>query len=93
MNDKRLQKIFMNYGMDAQLEKAIEELDELKTEIGMYLGSKLNKKELTEEIADVFNMILQIVWALDAEDEVRECMDFKIKRTLAEIEAEKGIRK
>ena len=66
MNDKRLQKIFMNYGMDAQLEKAIEELDELKTEIGMYLGSKLNKKELTEEIADVFNMILQIVWALDA---------------------------
>lgn len=72
-----------HYGLDAQLEKTLEELDELKEAI--------NRRQfegdggIYEEIADVYNMLDQLVYLTDSEDLVQDIAEQKMRRTVRHI--------
>lgn len=70
-----------HYGMQLQTVVAIEEMAELQKELTKFLRGRGNKKALTEEVADVLIMIMQIkiMYALQ-NDEIKEIVDFKINR-------------
>lgn len=70
-----------NYGPRLQTVVAIEELSELQKELTKFLRGGGNKKNLTEEMADVLIMVtqLQLIYHVGDED-IREVMDYKLKR-------------
>ena len=80
-----------HWGKAAQLEKALEELDELKDEIYRDLiEGQVDRKGLLEEMADVHNMLIQLRMIYDiSRDEVEVVMDIKMKRTMKRIAEEK----
>lgn len=84
------QAVINHFGEVAQMEKACEEMDELKKEIWNYMEhSKDNRKERLTEMADVMNMLvqLQIIWGFTG-DELSLEMDRKMQRTFTRIEKE-----
>lgn len=80
-----LKKAIEHYGIDPQLNKAIEELSEL---IGAIC--KINRKDgmlsLISEIADVKIMVTQLEMIFGCDKEVKVAMDKKLKRLLKRIE-------
>lgn len=89
MNHKLL-TIANHYGLKAQLEKTIEELHEVETEINVALYNDcVNKNELAEEIADVYNMLEQLEFLLGIKSSVTGQRNYKIDRTLRRIAEEK----
>lgn len=66
---------------------AIEELSELQKELSKFIRGKGNRDNLIEEVADVLIMItqIQIMFALP-DDEIKEVVDFKIKRLKERME-------
>lgn len=79
------QKIIRHYGYDNQLGKLVEELRELEQVI-LYESSNL--EHLKEEIADVENLLEQIVDYQGWNDEIEEIKEFKIRRQIGRIENE-----
>ena len=84
-------KALLHFGIDAQIDKAIEELDELKEALINYKADKTNKKKIEhvkEESADAENMIRQIDSYLKfAEAEKAFAMHNKMIRTMIRIES------
>ena len=82
-------KIIKHYGAENQLNKAIEELGELSVELMRYKLGNGNKEALTGEIADVLNMINQVVSIYEIDfDQVTKIMGEKTERQIKRIESE-----
>lgn len=104
MTDERIKAIFDHYKEDSQLEKSIEELDELKEAIDALL--ELNKlthsrklafyrsnreyfvDHIAEEIADVKIMLDQLEYGLKIEQRTADWREMKLKRQLERIRNE-----
>jgi len=90
--NKELKHIAEHYGIDAQLEKTKEELNELVEEVEKFQQFKKNYVlyRMIDEIADVENMIDQLKLLLKIAAEVDEVKEYKIARQLKRI-SEEGI--
>lgn len=104
MTDERIKTIFDHYKEDSQLEKSIEELDELKEAIAALL--ELNKlthsrklafyrsnreyfvDHIAEEIADVRIMLDQLEYGLRIEQRSADWREMKLNRQLERIKNE-----
>lgn len=104
MTDTRIEKIFFHYGQEGQLEKMIEEANELKeaTRDLLYLikayqgldrGERIAqaKRHLAEEITDVRIMAEQLEFGFDLFDECAKQMEFKLDRQIGRIKNELAI--
>lgn len=79
--DKTLIAAIEKYGVDSQLNIAIEEMSELIKEICKNKRGNENKKEIVEEIADVYIMLEQLRFIFNInDDEIISMKDKKIKR-------------
>ena len=92
---KRIKKIVDALNSKGQIIKSIEELSELSKELCKYLIADSQKGEgvytnkatskakmnITEEMADVFIMLQQLLLIFENEKEVQEMIDKKIERT------------
>jgi hypothetical protein len=79
-----------HWGETAQMEKAIEELDELKAELWEYMNSGRNYNKVLAEMADVCNMLVQLQLMLGIHgDDLAAVMDAKMERTMERIDKEK----
>lgn len=79
------QKIIRHYGYQHQLVKLVEETRELE-EVILYETN--NEEHLIEEIADVLNLIEQIIIHKKWSSKIQEVKEFKIKRQIGRIENE-----
>lgn len=87
-------KIIEHYGVRNQLKKLSEEVYELQEAVieeDLLCGvNGCNNKNITEEIADVFVILRQLVMQFDiAENDIEDMADYKVKRTLERIKKEK----
>lgn len=98
-DNKQLREIADYYGMELQTEKLIEECAELCAAAARLSQSNTlclcDTKRLDalydnffEEMADVLNVIEQLVYLCEAEDTVNRIQQEKIERTLRKIRAE-----
>lgn len=90
MTEQLAIKIIDHYGQENQIIKCVEELSELSQNLCKYLGSdKIDLALITEELADVENMLdqLKIIFNLDAEL-IEKLRIFKLNRTIERIESE-----
>lgn len=86
MNEK-LEVIISHYGELHQIKKAIEELDELKEA----LRDNHAVEHITEEIADVFVMLCQLMTIYDIDaDLIDDIMKHKIDRTIDRMQVERN---
>jgi len=60
VDDDIVRKSIEYYGMDLQLNVAIEEMSELTKEICKHIRGKENRAEIVEEMADVFIMLANL---------------------------------
>ena len=86
-------KIIEHYGVRKQLKKLSEEVYELQEAVieeDLLCGvNGCNNEHITEEIADVFVILRQLVMQFDiAENDIEDMADYKVKRTLERIEKE-----
>ena len=92
--DKKL-KIIEHYGEDHQRYKAAEELSELQTLIlqDANQNGKVPLSRIIEEIADVYVMLSQLktIYCIDSRD-IDPVIDWKVERTLRQIEGEQNDR-
>ena len=70
----------MRFGKKNQMIVAIEELSELMKEITKHLRGRDNKAEISEEMADVYIMLEQLIMIFDNDGEIRAQMRKKMKR-------------
>lgn len=105
MTDERIKTIFDHYGEESQLEKSLEELDELEDVISKLLTLekcavskkmafyKSNRESLidhiAEEIADVRIMLDQLCYGLKIEQRAEDWREMKLIRQMKRI-AEKN---
>ena len=75
-----LQDAIRHYGKEHQLNVAIEKMSELIKEICKYKRYYVNRKEITEEMADVYVMLWQMELIFANTDEVCKVMNEKIRR-------------
>ena len=68
------------YGNNHQITVAIEELSELTKELCKYIRYANNIDNISEEIADVYIMLEQLLIIFDNEDKVIEWVEKKIER-------------
>lgn len=78
------------YGKDSQMLIAIEEMSELTKELCKNKRGYERKKEISEEIADVKIMLVQLTALFGIEKEVDDMVDYKIRRQLRRMEQERG---
>lgn len=104
MTDERIKTIFDHYKEDSQLEKSVEELDELKEAINKliehnkfpyskkwaYYRSNRNAfiDHIAEEIADVRIMLDQLEYGLKIEQRCTDWREMKLNRQIARIKIE-----
>ena len=90
--NKQIKYIANHYGLEKQLVKSLEELDELKEEIKSYIQDPDDYLlyRLADEMADAEIMISQLKILLNLSDAVEEVKENKIARQLGRIEAEKS---
>lgn len=79
---RHLDSIVKHYGINNQLEKAIEELYELIDEIRLENDAAFSLEGIIDEIADVEVMINQLKIIFDCFGEVEERIEYKINRQL-----------
>lgn len=103
--DTRIKTIWTHYGQFNQLEKTIEELDELKAEVVKFLHfvkstdnrftavarskSDFLKDKVAEEAADVSIMIEQLLYGLNINARFDAWREYKLDRQMNRIKNEK----
>lgn len=83
----RLTRAAEYFGVEAQVCKTVEEAGEFLAELGRAMNGEANKRKLTEEIADVYNMLDQLCYLFDIEEEAQDAAEMKMERTILRIEA------
>lgn len=68
------------YGAEAQTRMVFEEFAELQKELCKHARGKDNRMEIAEEIADVFNVLDQMIILYDCADEVAAFREEKLER-------------
>lgn len=102
--DKRIKTIWTHYRQFNQLEKTIEELDELKAEVVKFLRfvkstdnrftavarskSDFLKDKVAEEAADVSIMIDQLLYGLNIGARFEAWREYKLDRQMKRMEKE-----
>lgn len=91
--DKPLKEFLCEYGADAQVDMAIEEMSELIKAFLKWRRSRKNVMELKnlmknieEEIADVRIMLRQMELLFGCEKQVREMMIYKVEQQKKRLE-------
>ena len=79
-----------HFGVDKQLVKAIEELNECSQQLCKVLLDQGDRRNLTEEVADATIMLEQIRVALDINDDEHKQMDYKLLRLQDRMLKDKG---
>lgn len=78
---KIIDQVIRKFGADYQLNIAIEEMSELTKEITKMKRSKGNIKAVTEEIADVYIMLMQVKQIYGIDDaQIEKIMTKKLER-------------
>lgn len=93
MNDKQKTKcriIADHYGINNQLQIAIEEMSELTKEICKHNRKFNNTAMLIDEIADVSIMLGQLCYLFCITGQVNTRIDYKLDRQLKRIEEEES---
>ena len=101
MSKAKIQRIFDHYGEESQLEKSLEELDELKEAISKLIEHNsfpYSKKwayyrsnreacidHIAEEIADVRIMLDQLCYGLKIEQRAEDWREMKLDRQMKRI--------
>ena len=80
----------MRYGKQGQMIVAIEELSELIKEITKNLRGRDNYAAISEEMADVYIMLEQLIMMFDNDNEIRGQMRLKMKRLKERMDNERG---
>lgn len=75
-----------HYGLNAQLEKTLEEMEELY--IAIHSRTFSGEGGIYEEIADVYNMLDQIAYLTNREEAIQDIAEQKMIRTLDRIKEE-----
>lgn len=94
-----IKQIADHYGLQHQIDKAFEELDELKEELAKYYfrfldnDDEINTLGIIDEIADVKIMLAQLEHLLEIKKDVHAREWFKINRQLERIREEKEEKK
>lgn len=83
----RLARAAEHFGVEAQVCKTIEEVGEFLAELGRTMNGEANRRKLTEEIADVYNMLDQLCYLFGIEDDVQGAAERKMERTIQRMEA------
>lgn len=79
----RLTQITSHFGIDTQLIKLNEEMGELLNEGYKAIYKGENTENLTDEIADVMNVLLQVMLYFDLDwSKIQDRMEFKINRCI-----------
>ncbi len=87
MDKEVLDKAICIYGIDKQLDMAIEEMSELMKEICKKKRGKDNRVEIIEEIADVYIMLEQLKIICNiTQKELDDITEIKIKRLNERLE-------
>ena len=81
---QKLQKIADHY-QEKQLWKLAEKCGELVQALSKYALTG-DKRPVIEEIADVKNVVPQVEYLLGIEDDVEPMMEYKLDRTIKEVE-------
>lgn len=81
-----LWKIITANGYRVQKEKAIEEICELGTELARDIQGDGNRASITEEMADAYVVLAELLLIYGNQEEVRTVAEEKIKRTLEGLE-------
>ena len=105
--DTRIKTIWTHYGQFNQLEKTIEELDELKAEVVKFLRfvkstdnrftavsrskSEFLKDKVAEEAADVSIMIEQLLYGLNIGARFDAWREYKLDRQMRRMESDAHI--
>lgn len=82
-----LQAVATFYGFQMQLAKTLEELGELSTALAKTLLNHKNLGALKGEIADVYNMLDQLCFLIDCEEDVQKIAEEKMERQMGRIAA------
>lgn len=86
---KILQSVITENGIVKQSLIYLEELDELGQRISKAARGKLNIANLTEEIADVYNVITQLKMLYGIKDkDIQDRLNYKINRTATDMKLE-----
>ena len=93
MDEAIFEKVLNHYGDLAQKHQTIEELDELKNEVGFSIvNGTPNRKGVLTEFADVMNMMKQLALIYKfSRAEIIDEMSRKMNRTLDRIEKDGGV--
>ena len=78
---KKQLSIINHYGVENQKKKLIEELDELKEA----LLENNDEMHVIEEMADVLNVMQQIIYKMDYETQILEMQEYKLDRQIKRI--------
>lgn len=92
---EKLKIIANHYGYDNQREQAFEEMAELMVAMNKFrrYGKNQRKtrvKAIMTELADVIIMANQIAYLLKCDEEVEKEIEYKINRTIRNIEKEES---
>lgn len=88
MTPEQIRKLIRNiqhFGKSVELDKAIEECEELINEIKKYKKGSGCIESLVDEIADVKVMLAQLEIIFDCSGAVEDRVDFKINRQMERI--------
>ena len=84
MSSKRNKELFIRaiscFGKNHQLLLLIEECNELCVEVSHLMREKGDLDRLSEEIADVFIMLNEVIFMFDLGKRVEKCINQKLKR-------------
>lgn len=84
-----LQKAIRTYGIDPQLDMAIEEMSELTKEICKRKRGVRNRAEIIEELTDVEIMLEQLKIIFDiSDDDVGEMAEIKLGRLARRMQSD-----
>lgn len=91
MDNAKIEKIASHYGLEHQIGKAKEELQELYVALLNYQldESKAYQKAVITELADVTIMVEQLRLLMDVDEEVETEIEYKLNRQLRRMEKEK----
>lgn len=86
MRDDLIKTIVDKNGKEVQIKKAIEELDELKSEMINVQDGNDNVRNIMQEVVDVSVIIKELIYIYDFDLEMLSALsDYKLLRTLYEM--------
>lgn len=91
IKDERLTTVLNHYGISAQIDKTLEEINEFERELyGLKYCGYENIYRFIDEAADVLIMLSQLIEGTCTQKHVKERIDYKLNRQISRIGEEKN---